>query len=55
MDDNLEMQARRERHGGRRLADAELRRARRRLIWAYATVGALFATGALMMAVAYLR
>jgi hypothetical protein len=46
---------RRERHGGRRLADAELQRARKRLIWAYATMGAMFATGALMMAVSYLR
>ncbi len=55
MGDNLQGGGWRERHGGRRMADAELRRARKRLIWAYAAVGAMFATGALMMAVAYLR
>jgi hypothetical protein len=44
---------RRSRPGGRRATDMELSRAKRRLIWAYATASAMLAAGVLLTIAAW--
>jgi hypothetical protein len=44
---------RRVQRGGRRAADADLMRARKRLVWAYASCGAMLAAGGLLIVAAW--